>query len=191
MDKEYNLREIIKNTIKTNWKSILLSNELDEEIDKIDEMLNKHFKIYDHHLKIFPPRELIFNAFNQFNIENCKVVILSLDPYIKKNKSGKPQAMGLCFSVPKGFKVPPSLRNIYKALKNNIDGFKIPNHGDISNWSNEGILMLNSALTVREGKSASHLKYWKKYTDYIIKYISDNFKQIVFYFMGQNITTKA
>ena len=125
-------------------KAILhFSNKLPKN-NKIDDMLNNEYKTYHPHLEIFPPKHLIFNAFNQFNIENCKVVILSLDPYIRKNKLEQPQAMGLCFSVPKSFKIPPSLRNIYKALKKDIEGFTIPKHGDLSNWAKEGVLMLNT-----------------------------------------------
>ena len=106
--------------------------------------------------KCFPPKELIFNAFKKVPFSKLKAVIVGQDPYIKDN-----EATGLCFSVPKETRCPPSLKNIYKALKKDkkVD-FKEPKpvHGDLEKWADQGVLMLNASLTVQAGKSNSHAK---------------------------------
>ena len=146
--------------------------------------------------KIFPKPELVFNAFKHFELKDLKVVLLGQDPYIRyEEKDGKviPQAMGLAFSVPKEIKkIPPSLKNIFKELKNNFKEFKIPNNGDLTRWvKEENILLLNSALTVIEGKSSSHQKLWESLTDSIIKYISDNTENIIFILLGNFAKNKS
>ena len=98
----------------------------------------------------FPPEDQVFNTFH-IPLVDVKVVILGQDCYHKEG-----QAMGYCFSVPEGVKVPPSLRNIYKELVNDVN-FTIPNHGDLSKWVSQGVLLLNSSLTVAPGKPGSHL----------------------------------
>ena len=100
--------------------------------------------------KIYPPGIQIFNALNSTSFETTNVVILGQDPY-----HGKNQANGLCFSVNKGISIPPSLKNIYKELKNNFSDFQYEN-GDLSHWSSQGVLLLNSILTVRKGLPGSH-----------------------------------
>ena len=103
---------------------------------------------------IYPPKNLIFNTFKCVPFHNLKAVIVGQDPYINEG-----EAMGLCFSVPKSIKVPPSLKNIYKALENDPKvSFKTPSpiHGDLSKWSDQGVMLLNAILTVQKGKSNSH-----------------------------------
>ena len=130
--------------------------------------------------KIFPAGNNIFNAFNQTTFENVKVVLLGQDPY-----HGSGQAMGLSFSVPKGVKPPPSLVNIFKELKSDI-GLPIPTNGDLTPWANQGVLLLNAVLTVRENEPASHAKIgWMHFTDAVIKKISDEKKGIVFLLWGK------
>lgn len=130
--------------------------------------------------KIFPAGNNIFNAFNQTNFGNVKVVILGQDPY-----HGSGQAMGLSFSVPKGVKPPPSLVNIFKELKSDI-GLPIPTNGDLTPWAKQGVLLLNAVLTVRENEPASHAKIgWMHFTDAVIKKLSDEKKGIVFLLWGK------
>jgi uracil-DNA glycosylase len=130
--------------------------------------------------KIFPAGNNIFNAFNQTNFGNVKVVILGQDPY-----HGSGQAMGLSFSVPKGLKPPPSLVNIFKELKSDI-GLPIPTNGDLTPWAKQGVLLLNAVLTVRENEPASHAKIgWMHFTDAVIKKLSDEKKGIVFLLWGK------
>lgn len=169
--------------INTNWKDILFEL-IKEHEDVINEFLNKQIETYHPHIHIFPPRELIFNAFNYFDFNDTRVVILGQDPYINEN-----EAMGLSFSVPYDTKIPPSLRNIHKELESDI-GCEQPLHGNLLKWARQGVLLLNSALTVRQSKSNSHSKIWKDFTDSIIKYISDNLDDVVFILWGRFAESK-
>ena len=129
---------------------------------------------------IYPPGSLIFNAFNTTPIDKIKVVILGQDPY-----HGEGQAMGLSFSVPQGLKVPASLKRIYKELASDINGFEIPTHGDLTAWANQGVFLLNAGLTVEHKKANSHKKAgWHKFTDAVIKNISEKQEGIVFLLWG-------
>lgn len=128
---------------------------------------------------IYPKGSLIFNAFEQTKCEDVKVVILGQDPYHNPG-----QAMGLSFSVPDGVKIPPSLVNIYKELKTDI-GMPIPTTGNLTPWANQGVLLLNAVLTVRENEPASHSKIgWMNFTDDVIKYLSDQHSRLVFILWG-------
>lgn len=128
---------------------------------------------------IYPKGTLIFNAFNQTPYDKVKVVILGQDPYHNPG-----QAMGLSFSVPEGVKPPPSLMNIYKELNKDI-GLAIPTMGDLTKWANQGVLLLNAALTVRENEPASHAKIgWMEFTNDVIKHLSNEKKGIVFLLWG-------
>ncbi|WP_394366866.1 uracil-DNA glycosylase [Arcticibacter tournemirensis] len=135
---------------------------------------------------VFPPGNMIFNAFNHTPFQKVKAVILGQDPY-----HGQGQAHGLAFSVQKGVTVPPSLRSIYKELKNDIEGFTIPNHGELTKWADEGVLLLNATLTVRKGEPASHHnKGWEKFTDQAIIELSEKKKGIIFLLWGKNAQAK-
>lgn len=135
---------------------------------------------------ILPPRPLIFNAFAHTKWENLKVVLLGQDPY---HRIG--QAMGLSFSVPRGVRVPPSLRNIYKELQDDL-GCTIPNHGDLTSWADQGILLLNAMLTVEEGKAGSHKKLgWQGFTDAVIQTISEQKEGVLFLLWGKFAQSKA
>ena len=135
---------------------------------------------------IYPPGSLIFNAFDTTPLSDLKVVILGQDPYIKPN-----QAMGLSFSVPKGIRTPPSLKNIYKELNTDL-GVPIVDHGDLTKWANQGVFLLNAALTVEAGKSGSHLKKgWGQFTDAVIRLIAKEKEQVVFMLWGNFAKAKA
>ncbi|MCB0536665.1 MAG: uracil-DNA glycosylase [Bacteroidetes bacterium] len=128
---------------------------------------------------IFPPREFILNAFKLTPLDNVKVVILGQDPY---HNTG--QAHGLSFSVPKNVKTPPSLQNIYKEIKADL-GYEIPNHGNLTNWAEQGVLLLNAVLTVNAHEPASHKKAgWETFTDNVIKYLSEHKTHVVFMLWG-------
>ena len=130
---------------------------------------------------VFPPESLIFNAFNQCDFKSLKVVILGQDPYHNKD-----QAHGLSFSVPDGINIPPSLKNIFKEIKCDL-GNDIPSTGNLIRWANEGVLLLNSILTVRKGLAGSHReKGWGKFTDSIIELISREKRNIVFILWGKH-----
>lgn len=129
---------------------------------------------------IFPPGSLIFNAFNTTPIDKVKVVIIGQDPY-----HGAGQAHGLCFSVQNGINPPPSLMNIFKELQEDI-GINIPNHGNLTHWAEQGVLLLNASLTVRANEPMSHAKIgWAQFTDAAIKKVSDEKKNVVFLLWGK------
>ena len=129
---------------------------------------------------IYPPGTLLFNAFNLTPFDKVKVVILGQDPY-----HGKGQAHGLSFSVLDGVKPPPSLANIYKELKADI-GMEIPTHGNLTSWAEQGVLLLNASLTVRDGEPMSHAKIgWAKFTNAVIELISEQKEHVVFILWGK------
>ena len=129
---------------------------------------------------IYPPGPLIFSAFNTTPFDRVNVVILGQDPYHNPG-----EAMGLCFSVPKGKKVPPSLVNIYKEINRDL-GFAIPAHGDLTPWAEQGVLLLNAMLTVEANKPASHQKIgWQTFTDAVIRHISEKKEGVVFLLWGK------
>ena len=129
--------------------------------------------------KCFPPGKLIFNAFDLCPPEKTKVVILGQDPY-----HGPGQAHGLCFSVPRGVPHPPSLINIFKELEKDVKT-PYPKSGNLSPWAKQGVLLLNTTLTVQANIAGSHQgKGWEKFTDQVIHILSNNYKNIVFLLWG-------
>jgi uracil-DNA glycosylase len=136
--------------------------------------------------KIFPPLPLIFSALNACKFDDIKVVIIGQDPY---HDDG--QAMGLSFSVPEGFKLPSSLLNIYKELETDL-GIPRSKSGDLTKWSEQGVLLLNAVLTVRAHQANAHEgKGWERFTDYIIRQISDKLQNVVFMLWGKFAEKKA
>ncbi len=135
---------------------------------------------------IYPPGDNIFNALNSTPFDKVKVVILGQDPY-----HGPNQAHGLCFSVNKGVAVPPSLKNIYKELHQDVN-FTIPNHGSLQAWANQGVLLLNSVLTVNQGQAASHQgKGWEIFTDKIIFELNQMHSHVVYMLWGAYAQNKG
>jgi len=168
--------------IHKSWKKVL-----DEQFnsDYFSEL--KHFLLNEKekHL-IYPPGNLIFAALNRTPFDRIKVVIIGQDPY-----HGPGQANGLCFSVSPGIRKPPSLVNVFKELRDDL-GIPIPQDGNLEPWADQGVLLLNATLTVRAGTAGSHQKKgWEKFTDSIIKAISDNKKGIIFLLWGNFAQTKA
>ncbi|MXV15918.1 uracil-DNA glycosylase [Hufsiella ginkgonis] len=136
---------------------------------------------------VYPPGNLIFNAFNHTPFDKVKVVIIGQDPY-----HGKNQAHGLSFSVQKGVTIPPSLRSIYKELQDDIPGFTYPPHGELTKWADQGVLLLNATLTVRAGQPASHQKKgWEEFTDNAIQRLSAKREGIIFLLWGKFAQSKA
>jgi uracil-DNA glycosylase len=134
---------------------------------------------------IYPPGPLIFNAFNKTPFESVKVVIIGQDPYFNPG-----EAMGLCFSVPKGIRIPPSLVNIFKEIKAEL-GIDPPKHGDLTHWAEQGVLLLNAILTVESGQPASHQKIgWQTFTDAVIQCISEQKEGVVFLLWGNFARSK-
>lgn len=180
-----NIQNIIENCVSTNWKTMLLeiieNNKNNTEI--LNKFLDKEKKQFDGLACIFPPQNLIFNAFNFFDIQNLKVVIIGQDPYHQKG-----QAMGLSFSVPTNTRIPPSLRNIIKEIKNEFNEYKNIElsslNSDLTHLGNQGVLLLNTTLTVRESAPNKHKKQWNYFTYNVIKKIVENCENVVFMLWG-------
>lgn len=135
---------------------------------------------------IFPPKDEIFRALEKLPYDKVKVVIIGQDPY-----HGENEAHGLAFSVKKGVKIPPSLRNIFKELKNEYEDFEIPNNGCLMPWVEEGVLLLNATLTVEKDKANSHKNIgWQNFTDKIIELINQKEEPVVFLLWGNFAISK-
>ncbi|MBI3139486.1 MAG: uracil-DNA glycosylase [Sphingobacteriales bacterium] len=169
--------------IEASWKTILKS----EFNQPCFEQAAFHIKTEKAQGKtIYPPGNLIFNAFNTTPFDKVKVVILGQDPY-----HGPGQAHGLCFSVQLGVPPPPSLVNIFKELQNDT-GIPVPPHGNLTHWAEQGVFLLNASLTVRAGEPMSHSKIgWAPFTDAVIKTISDKKEHVVFLLWGKFAQEKS
>ncbi|WP_330960513.1 uracil-DNA glycosylase [Photobacterium sp. 53610] len=136
---------------------------------------------------IYPPEASVFSAFEATPFEQVKVVILGQDPY-----HGPGQAHGLSFSVQPGVKVPPSLANMYKELATDIESFTIPEHGCLQYWAEQGVLLLNTVLTVEQGKAHSHSKFgWETFTDQVIASLNEHREGLVFLLWGAHAQKKG
>lgn len=169
----------------TSWSPMIkkIFTHHKKDISKLEEMLSELIK----NTAVFPYPDYVFNAFILTHFDTIKVVILGQDPYTGAecvNKVYIPQAMGLSFSVQNKIKIPPSLVNIYNNLLKFGHIKEIPQSGNLTKWARQGCLLLNSALTVTQGIPNSHKKYWKNITDFVIKYISDNTNNSVFFLWG-------
>tara|TARA_Y100000591_G_C21514389_1_gene536262 strand:+ start:46 stop:696 length:651 start_codon:yes stop_codon:yes gene_type:complete len=172
---------------KNSWSDLFENNIIKEKIDNINQELEKELELLDNIIDIFPKPDKILNCFDLCDVEDVKVILVGQDPYINKfdiNGIVTPQAMGLSFSVPKGINIPPSLKNIYKELK---DDLNIENlHGDLTNWNKQGVLLLNRSLTVREGKSNSHKKMWNGFMEKVVEYINEKKSNCIFILWGND-----
>ncbi|WIM81070.1 uracil-DNA glycosylase [Gallibacterium anatis] len=136
---------------------------------------------------IYPPKADVFNAFRYTEFDQVKVVILGQDPY-----HGPNQAHGLAFSVRPNVQIPPSLQNIYKELSQDIAGFQIPNHGYLVDWAQQGVLLLNTVLTVEQGKAHSHANFgWETFTDHVIATLNQHIQGLVFLLWGSHAQKKG
>lgn len=167
--------------IGNDWDEVL-GSEFEKEYYK---RLMKFLEEERQDNTIYPPEEDVFNALKFSPYNNTKVVILGQDPYHEPG-----QAHGLCFSVNKGVKIPPSLVNIYKEMQNDM-GIIQPNHGYLADWAYQGVLLLNTVLTVRRGEANSHKgKGWEKFTDRIVELLNQREKPMVFILWGANAKSK-
>ncbi|MES2811183.1 MAG: uracil-DNA glycosylase [Bacteroidota bacterium] len=163
-------------TIHPSWHAFF---EIESEKEYFKNLMQEVDEEYQNHV-CFPPKELIFNAFNQFAVEDLKVVIIGQDPY-----HGEGEANGLCFSVNDGVAIPPSLKNIFAEINTEYDRVFFPTSGNLEAWAQQGILLLNAGLTVRKdlANSHKHLK-WNVFTDNLMQYLSENCQQVVFLLWG-------
>lgn len=168
--------------LEESWKNLLQKEFESSYFIRLKEFLVEEKKKYT----IYPPGAQIFSAFNYVPVDEVKVVILGQDPY-----HGAEQAHGLCFSVSDGVKAPPSLVNIFKELKSDLN-IEIPSHGNLTQWARQGVLLLNATLTVRANAAGSHQgKGWEEFTNSVIKGLSNKQIGIVFLLWGRYAQAKA
>lgn len=177
----------MKGKLERSWQMAINGHLQSDSFRSLSNFVKEQ---YDGEKVVYPDQNNLFNAFNKTPFDDVSVVVLGQDPY-----HGSDQAIGLSFSVPKHVKNPPSLRNIFKELeqeygkKSNAD---VVHGGDLSVWANQGVLLLNSVLTVEAGKPGSHVgKGWEGFTDNVIKTISDKKQHVVFLLWGNYAKTKA
>lgn len=167
--------------LSSEWKEKLNSEFEKQYFKDLLQFLEEEYK----EKIIYPAKEHIFQALNECSYEDCKVVILGQDPYHQPG-----QAHGLSFSVLPGVKIPPSLRNIYKELNSDL-GVEVPTSGYLNNWAKQGILLLNTVLTVREGEPNSHKnKGWELFTNTILSKLNQHKRPIIFVLWGKHAQAK-
>lgn len=168
----------------TTWTDVLA---VEKQQDYFKDTLDYVAKRRAEGVNVFPPADEVFSAFSSTAFEDVKVVILGQDPY-----HGPDQAHGLAFSVKPGIKAPPSLANMYKELATDIDSFTIPNHGYLQAWAEQGVLLLNTVLTVEQGQAHSHKKLgWETFTDRVIAALNEHGDGIVFLLWGSHAQKKG
>ncbi len=162
--------------LNVEWQSLLASEMQKPYFGDLMQTIDVEYK---EHI-CFPPKDLIFEAFNSCRFQDLKVVIIGQDPY-----HGEGEANGLCFSVNDGIRIPPSLRNIYREINADFDSIFEPSSGNLLRWANQGVLLLNATMTVRKDNPNSHKHLsWTIFTDAVIQKISDENEHIVFLLWG-------
>jgi uracil-DNA glycosylase len=169
-----NIKVNLADSLNNDWKKVLNSSFSAIYFQELGQFLETEIATQN----IFPPAKLIFSAFQHSSFQKTKVVIIGQDPY-----HGVGQAQGLSFSVPKNCPLPPSLRNIYKELYNDLKLIRF--NGELSTWANQGVLLLNTVLTVRSGEPGSHAKKgWERFTEEVISLLSQQKEAVVFVLWG-------
>ena len=165
------------------WEDVINLEKEKDYYQKLKEEIDKRYQ----NSRVFPEKQNIFKAFSLTKLENLKVVILGQDPY-----HGFGQAQGLAFSTPSNIKNPPSMMNILKEINDDLGKKSICEDGDLTSWAKQGVMLLNTILTVEEGKAKSHHNLgWEIFTDNIIKYISDNKENVIFILWGTPAIAKT
>ena len=177
-------------TIGNEWDDILKDEFEKVYFQNIIDKYNESCELVEQvNIKVFPKREEVFNAFKLTSFKDIKVCIVGQDPYpglCRKTKIA--YANGLAFSVNRGCSIPASLKNIFKELKNDLD-IENGEHGDLTQWAEKGVFLLNTKLSVVQGSPNSH-QFWKEFTDFVIKYISDNSEKVIFVCWGRSALKK-
>lgn len=168
--------------IETSWKALLQTEFEQPYFAELIDFVKQQYKTQ----QVYPPGKLIFNAFDKCPFDQVKVVILGQDPY-----HGRGQANGLCFSVNDGIPMPPSLINIFKEIQNDLEK-PFPKTGNLERWAEQGVLLLNATLTVREASPGSHQgRGWEQFTDAVIQRLNDNKEGLVFLLWGKYAQDKG
>ena len=163
-------------SVHSSWQAFFHEETQKEYFISLMDAVDKEYEAFT----CFPPKDSIFKAFQQFALEDLKVVIIGQDPY-----HGVGEANGLCFSVNDGIAIPPSLKNIFLEINNEYDRLFFPTTGNLEPWAQQGVLLLNATLTVRKDLANSHKHLpWQEFTDSVIHYIANNSEHIVFMLWG-------
>lgn len=166
----------LQDLLQNDWKRVLKSTLESEKFDRLSEKVLHAYQVEE----VYPPLKQLFDAFNSCSFEQARVVLLGQDPY-----HGKGQAHGLSFSVPNSIPLPPSLKNIYKELFNDLGLMR--SSGDLSDWARQGVLLLNTSLTVRAGEAGSHASYqWPIFTKAVLEALNSQAKPLVFLLWGNH-----
>ena len=162
--------------LNSSWQTILASEIQKPYFNDLMSAVANEYSVNS----CFPPKELLFSAFDYCSFDDLKVVIIGQDPY-----HGEGEANGLCFSVNENIKIPPSLRNIFRELNSDLDSLFLPTSGNLERWAKQGVLLLNATLTVQKDKPNSHKHLnWGNFTDAVIQEISDKKSNVVFLLWG-------
>lgn len=164
---DWSIAKVVVEDMPYGWEKEFTGPHIEHISNVIDEYLKETKSIF------FPLKQNLFNAFHLTPLHEVRVAIIGQDPYPGEH-NGQPQAQGACFSVDKSVPIPSSLRNIFKEIASDIKGYQVPDHGDLTNWARQGVLLLNTCLTVRPGMAGSHSKYkvWLPLMDVIFKAIA-------------------
>ena len=166
-----------------DWNSVIDLEKQKDYYKSLEKEINKRYET----TTVFPEKQNIFKAFSLTKLDNLKVVILGQDPY-----HGFGQAQGLAFSTPSNIKNPPSMQNILKEINSDLGKISFCEDGDLTTWAKQGVMLLNTILTVEEAKPKSHHNLgWEVFTDNIIKYISDNCENTIFILWGSPAISKT
>jgi len=184
INENWTINDLANKACPTTWEEVF--NDAKNELDHISNILQEDEKKYG---KFYPLKKDIFAAFKYTQLKNIKAVIIGNEPYsqtITLNKKTLPKDMGLSYSVRKGDNIPSSIKNIYKELQDTVRGFDPPNHGDLTEWARQGVLLLNSTLTVRPGQQYSHNGVWDGFIYKVLKAIEKNNPICVFILWGKD-----
>ena len=179
IDQSWTLKEIVTKRVPITWEKVFADAE--PELDDINEILREE---EERKVTYYPFKKDLFRAFHLTTLQTVKVVLIGQDPYPNVLTGGRPQAVGMSFSVPPDAPIPSSLQNIYKELKRSIEGFQIPSHGDLTGWAQQGVLLLNMCLTVRARQPESHGDIWLGFVNKVINHVCEVNPKVVFILLG-------
>lgn len=175
IESDWSISKIAEWTYPESWKNVFERSH--EEFKHIDQMVGQNY---------FPSKKNIFRAFHLTPLHQVKVVIIGQDPYHQVKSNGYPRAQGLSFSVSRNDEIPVSLKNIYKEIKNSYPEFEEPEHGDLTSWAHQGILLLNSSLTVKPHNPGSHGVLWHGFITKVFEEIRDHVPKCIFVLWGNH-----
>jgi uracil-DNA glycosylase len=178
IDDNMSISEIGTKTTPKSWRNVFM--EVKDELAYIDKIYKRN------NVKYYPEKKDLFRAFELTKLEDIRVVIIGQDPYHQLKSNGKPRAQGLSFSVSKDDEIPSSLKNIFKEIKDDVKEFEIPNHGDLTRWTQQGILLLNSSLTVEQNNPGTQGVIWNGVISKIFQAISEFRPKCIYVLWGNH-----